>query len=134
MITSSKVEDIIINEMAAKELRMATFNYNESQKNLREAEFKCDKLRQFRQDYIDRFNTEMQEMVSDDAKRGFKSFFARLDVVIFEQLEMVENLRREVKIQRQLLQESQRKVADLQKREAQAETSQHKTKEYALAG
>lgn len=132
MITS-KVDDILINEMAAKELRIANFNYNEAQKNLREAEFKCDKLRQFRQDYIDRFNNEMQSMVSDDTKRGFKSFFARLDVVIFEQLEVVENLRREVKIQRQLLQESQRKMVEMQQKEVRNGTSQTKVKEYAFA-
>jgi flagellar export protein FliJ len=113
MASSPKVDDFIINEMAAKELRIATENYAEAEKSLKKAQFECDRLRQFRQDYVDRFNNEIKFYVNDETHHGFRSFFSRLDLVIFEQQEIVENLRCELSIQRQLWQESQRKLNTL---------------------
>lgn len=121
MANSSTVDDFIINEMAAKELRIATENYSEAEKALKKAQFECDRLRQFRQDYVDRFNNEIKFYVSDETHHGFRSFFSRLDLVIFEQQEIVENLRRELRIQRQLWQESQRKIQVLEQQEIESE-------------
>jgi flagellar export protein FliJ len=114
MIANSKVDEIIVNEMAAKELRIATENYSEAETAYKEAQFKCDKLRQFRQDYVDRFNNEMKHYVAQETHQGFRSFFSRLDVVILEQQEMVDVLNRQLKIQRQLWQECQRKSQALE--------------------
>jgi len=114
MITNTKVDEFIVNEMAAKELRIATENYSKAENAFKEAQFKCNKLRQFRQDYADRFNNEMKDIIAEDTQQGFRSFFSRLDVVILEQQEIVENTRVQLRIQRQLWQESQRKSQALE--------------------
>ena len=124
MITNAKVDEIIISEIAAKELRIATQNYAEAESAYKEAQFKCDKLRQFRQDYVDRFNNEMKHYVAEETHQGFRSFFSRLDVVIYEQQEVVENMRRQLKIQRQLWQECQRKSLELELQDELAESAE----------
>jgi flagellar export protein FliJ len=121
MIANSKVDEIIVNEMAAKELRIATENYSEAESAFKDAQFKCDKLRQFRQDYVDRFNNEIKQYMGEDTHQGFRSFFSRLDVVIMEQQEIVESARRQLKIQRQLWQECQRKSQALEDASERAE-------------
>ena len=60
MIAFSKVDEMIVNEVAAKELRISKENYTEVETSFKEAQFKCNKFRQFRQDYVDRFNNEMK--------------------------------------------------------------------------
>jgi len=123
---NSKVDEIIVNEIAAKELRIATANYSEAESAFKEAQFKYEKLRQFRQDYADRFNNEMKDIIAEETHQGFRSFFSRLDVVILEQQENVDNARLQLKIQRQLWQESQRKSQALELENEQSEA-------YALA-
>lgn len=113
MMNISNVDDIIVNEMAAKELRIATENYSEAEVELKDGQFKYEKLRQFRQDYVDRFDNEMKHYVAEETHKGFRSFFSRLDVVILEQQEIVENQERKLKIQRQLWQECQKKSQHL---------------------
>lgn len=105
MVVNMSMDDIINSEMVAKELMVIVANLNKLTKEFNEAEFKCHKLRQFRQEYVNRFNDEMQQYIDEDAQRGFKSFFARLEVVIYEQQEIVESLKRQIKVQRQLWQE-----------------------------
>ncbi len=109
MLGTSKVDEMIVNELAAKELRVAIENYKAAETELKDAEFKYHKLVKFRQDYVDRFDNEMKHYVSEDTHQGFRSFFSRLDVVIFEQQDIIENLKRKVKIRRELAQECQKK-------------------------
>jgi len=109
MIVNSKVDEMIVNEVAAKELKVAVDNYKAAEVELKDAEFKYHKLVKFRQDYVDRFDNEMKHYVAEDTHQGFRSFFSRLDVVIFEQQDIIASLQRKVKIQRQLAQECQKK-------------------------
>lgn len=113
MIVNSKVDELIVNEMAAKELRIATENCQAAEAELKDAQFKLEKLANFRQDYVDRFDNEMQHYVSEDSHQGFRSFFSRLDVVIFEQQDIIASLERKAKIQRQLLEECKKKSSIL---------------------
>lgn len=113
MMNISSVDEIIESEIAAKELRIATENYAEVEVALKDAQFKCEKLRQFRQDYIERFDNEMKQHVAEETHKGFRSFFSRLDVVIFEQQDVVASQERKLKIQHQLLQECQKKSEHL---------------------
>lgn len=113
MILNSKVDELIVNELAAKELRIATENCKAAEAELKDAQFKYDKLVNFRQDYVDRFDNEMQHYVAQDTHQGFRSFFSRLDVVIFEQQDIIASLERKLKIQRQLLEECKKKSAFL---------------------
>lgn len=114
MIVNSKVDEMIVNEIAAKELRIATENCAATEAELEDAEFKHQKLVQFRQDYVDRFDNEMQHYVAEDTHQGFRSFFSRLDVVIFEQQDIIADLQRKVKIQHQLLNECKKKTQFLE--------------------
>lgn len=112
MIVNSKVDELIAEEMAAKELRIAKENLQAAETELNDAEFKYNKLVQFRAEYVDRFDNEMQQYIEADAHRGFRSFFSRLDVVIFEQQDLITSLNRKAKIQRQLVEECQKKAAE----------------------
>lgn len=113
MVKNSKV-----NEIAAKELTVAVENYKATENELKDAELKYQKLVKFRQDYIDRFDNEMQHYVAEDVHQGFRSFFSRLDFVIFEQQDMLASLQRKVEIQRQLAQECQKKYQVVGQEEA----------------
>lgn len=110
MMVHSSVDEIIISEMLKKELKIVSGNLAAVAKEFNAEQFKCDKLRQFRQDYVDRVNNEMQQFVAEDTYKGFQTFFAKLDVEILKQQEVVDNLRKQLKIQRQLWQECQRKT------------------------
>lgn len=109
MTGTSKVDTFIENEIAAKQLKIASGNCAEAEVELKDAEFKYQKLVQFRGEYVDRFDNEMKHYVAEDTHQGFRSFFSRLDVVIFEQQDIITNLTRKVKIQRQLVEECEKK-------------------------
>jgi flagellar biosynthesis chaperone FliJ len=111
---NSTVDEMIVNEIAAKELRIAADNCRLAENELKEAEFKYHKLVQFRQDYVDRFDNEMKRYVAEESHQGFRSFFSRLDVVIFEQQDIITSLERKVKIQRQLVDECKKKALFLE--------------------
>jgi flagellar FliJ protein len=121
MIVNSKVDEMIVNEIAAKELRIAAENCKAAETELKDAQFKYEKLVNFRQDYVDRFDNEMQHYVAEESHQGFRSFFSRLDVVIFEQQDIIASLERKVKIQRQLLEECKKKSAFLEDLEGELE-------------
>lgn len=120
MIVNSKVDEMIVNEIAAKELRIAKENCIAADAELDLAQFKLRKLVNFRQDYVDRFDNEMQHFVAEDSHQGFRSFFSRLDVVIFEQQDIIASLERKVKIQRQLLDECKKKASLLEDEQMEA--------------
>ena len=106
---NSNVDEMIVNEIAAKALKVAVENCKAAEVALKDAEFKYHKLVKFRQDYVDRFDNEMKHDVAEETQQGFRSFFSRLDVVIFEQQGIVAGLERTVGIQRELVQECQKK-------------------------
>jgi flagellar biosynthesis chaperone FliJ len=118
MILSSNVDEMIANEIVAKELRIATDNYKLAETELKDAEFKYHKLVNFRQDYVDRFDNEMKHYVALDTHQGFRSFFSRLDVVIFEQQDIMASLEKKLKIQRQLLAECKKNALVLEEEDA----------------
>lgn len=118
MTDTSTLDAFIENEMAAKQLRIATENCTSAEAELKDAEFKYQKLVQFRGEYVDRFDNEMKHYVAEDTHQGFRSFFSRLDVVIFEQQDIITNLTRKVKIQRQLVEECKKKSLMLDEEEA----------------
>ncbi|MFM9835778.1 MAG: flagellar export protein FliJ [Methylophilaceae bacterium] len=124
MIAHSSVDEIIISEMIKKELKIVSSNLANAAKEFNAAQLKCDKLRQFRQDYVDRVNNEMQQFIAEDTRKGFQDFFAKLDIEISKQQQVVDDLRSQLKIQRQLWQECQRKKISneliLQKKEIYA--------------
>lgn len=109
MVFNSNIDETSVNEAAAKALKVAVENYKAAEIALKDAEFKYHKLVKFRQDYVDRFDNEMKHYVAEETQQGFRSFFSRLDMVIFEQQDIVAGLQRTVNIQRELAQESQKR-------------------------
>lgn len=114
MMMNSTVDEMILNEIVAKELRIAADNCRLAENELKDAEFKYHKLVKFRQDYVDRFDNEMKQYVAEETHQGFRSFFSRLDVVIFEQQDIIAALVQKLKIQRQLLEECKKKALFLE--------------------
>lgn len=91
--------------VAARDLKVALENYQATESQRKEAEFNYHKLLKFRQDYVDRFDKEMSHYVPEETYQGFRSFFARLDVVIFEQQAIIARLEKKANIQRELVHE-----------------------------
>lgn len=118
MVLSSNVDQMTVNETTAKALKVAVENYKAAETALKDAEFKYHKLVKFRQDYVDRFDNEMKHYVAEETQQGFRSFFSRLDVVIFEQQDMVAGLQRAVNIQRKLAEECLKKDKLMNEEEA----------------
>jgi flagellar biosynthesis chaperone FliJ len=114
MILNSRVDEMILNEIAAKEIRIAADNCRLAENELKDAEFKYHKLVKFRQDYVDRFDNDMKNYVDEESHQGFRSFFSRLDVVIFEQQDIIANIEQKLRIQRQLLVECKKKAIFLE--------------------
>ncbi len=93
-----------------KKAVQAVERYKAAEIALKEAEFKCHKLVKFRQDYVDLFHKELKHCVAEETQQGFRSFFSRLDEVIFEQQDIVATLQRTVNTQRELAEACQKKV------------------------
>lgn len=113
MNSKTTVDEIITKEIAARAIKMANADYATAEAAYQDAEFKCNKLRQFRQDYQDRFNDEMKAFIPDHVHQGFRSFFLRLDAVIMEQQDIVEDRKQQCTIKRQLLQETKNRQLKL---------------------
>lgn len=109
IMVNSNVDEMLVNESAAKELKVAIDSYKATELALKDEEFKYHKLVKFRQDYVDRFDNEMRHYIAEETHQGFRSFFSRLDVVIFEQQDIIANLQRKLSIQRNLVQECLKK-------------------------
>lgn len=114
MNSNNTVDEIINREIAAKALKIASADYANAEAAYRDAEFKWNKLRQFRQDYEDRFHNEMQAFIPAHVQQGFRSFFLRLDAVIMEQQHIVEDYKQQFQVKRYLLQETRSKQPSAQ--------------------
>lgn len=121
MVLHAKADDIIRSEMSATTLKIATENLDKAARKFNEAEMKCNKLRKFRQDYVDRFNNEIKPRSDEYVQQSFASFFAKLDFVIHGQQEQVETLGQEFQTQYKIWQECQRKHKAMQQKLEQSE-------------
>lgn len=114
MSSELTVDEIITKEIAAKAVKVATQEFMRAEEAYKDADFKCNKLRKFRQDYVDRFNNEMKATISADTQQGFRSFFLRLDVVIMEQQELVEERNNQLKVKRRQLSQARANAEQLE--------------------
>ncbi|MDP3088723.1 MAG: flagellar export protein FliJ [Methylotenera sp.] len=109
MATQSTSVLKMLQEISAKEVDMATEALAKAMKLASEAKTKQDLLLEYRQDYVKNLNRILEAGMGAEAYQNFQNFFGKLDQAISGQQEVVEMANRQVKVHRQLWQESQRK-------------------------
>jgi flagellar FliJ protein len=95
--------------IATKEVDEATEALAKAMKLANEAQAKQDMLNEYRLDYVKNLNKILEAGMGAEAYQNFQNFFAKLDQAIAGQQEVVELALQQVKVQKQLWQESQRK-------------------------
>ena len=99
----------MLKEISAKEVDMAAEALAKAMKIADEAHSKQDLLQEYRQDYVKNLNKILEAGMGAEAYQNFQNFFSKLDQAIAGQQEVVEFAKQQVKVQRHLWQESQRK-------------------------
>jgi len=99
----------MLKDMAAKEVELATEALAKAMKAVSEAEGKYTMLYEYRQGYADNLAKSMEIGISAESYLNFQNFLHKLDQAMTGQLEVVEFAKRQVVIQKELWQESQRK-------------------------
>ena len=95
--------------IATKEVDEATESLAKAMKLANEAQAKQDMLNEYRLDYVKNLNKILEAGMGAEAYQNFQNFFGKLDQAIAGQQEVVELALQQVKVQKQLWQESQRK-------------------------
>lgn len=109
MATQSTSVLKMLKEIAAKEVDLAAEALAHAMKVAEEEQSKCNLLREYRQDYIEKLNKMLKTGIGAEAYQNFQSFFKKLDQAISGQQVVVESAKQQVKVQRESWQESQRK-------------------------
>jgi flagellar FliJ protein len=109
MATQSTSVLKMLQEISTKEVEMATEALAKAMKMASEAQSKYDLLLEYRQDYVKNLNRILEAGMGAEAYQNFQNFFGKLDQAIVGQQEVVGMANRQVKVHRQLWQESQRK-------------------------
>lgn len=109
MTTKSSHVLKMLEEIAAKEVELATEALAKAMKVANEAQSKYDMLLEYRKGYQDNLNANLSKGMTAEAYQNFQNFFKKLDHAITGQKDVVEFAERQVKVHRTLWQESQRK-------------------------
>jgi flagellar protein FliJ len=99
----------MLQNIASKEVDEAAVALAKAMKLANEAQAKQDMLNEYRLDYVRNLNKILEAGMGAKAYQNFQNFFGKLDQAIAGQQEVVEMANQQVKIQKQLWQESQRK-------------------------
>jgi flagellar FliJ protein len=99
----------MLKDIASKEVDEATEALAKAMKLANEAQAKQDMLNEYRLDYVKNLNKILEAGMGAEAYQNFQNFFGKLDQAIAGQQEVVEQANQQVKVQKQLWQESQRK-------------------------
>ena len=99
----------MLKDMAAKEVELAAEALAKAIKWANEAQGKYDMLSDYRKGYADNLSKSMESGISAESYINFQNFLHKLDQAMSGQMEAVEQAQRQVVIQKELWQESQRK-------------------------
>lgn len=99
----------MLQEMATKEVELATEALAKALKTFDEARNKETLLISYKDDYLGGMKKSLETGVGVDAYQNYHQFMNKLEQAITGQREVVQFAEGQVKVQRQLLQESQRK-------------------------
>ncbi|MDO9051294.1 MAG: flagellar export protein FliJ [Methylotenera sp.] len=140
MVSQSKNVLKMLDEIATKEVELATEALASAMKVADDAQKKYDMLIEYRLGYLDNLNKSLAIGMNAEAYQNFQNFFKKLDQAIAGQQDVLETARRQVSLHRELWQESQRKkrsydvlISRSDKRELKVEQKkdQKMTDEYA---
>lgn len=95
--------------IASKEVDEAAEALANAMKLANEAQAKQDMLNEYRLDYVKNLNKILEAGMGAEAYQNFQNFFSKLDQAIAGQQEVVEQANQQVRIQKKLWQECQRK-------------------------
>lgn len=109
MVSQSKNVLKMLDEIAAKEVELATEALARAMKAESEAQSKYDMLIEYRQGYLENMNRSLATGMSAEAYQNFQNFLKKLDQAITGQEDVVKFAKQQVKVHRELWQESQRK-------------------------
>ncbi len=109
MATQSSNVLKLLKEIAVKEVDLAAEALAHAMKADSEAKSKYEMLLEYRQEYVKNLNKILEAGMGAEAYQNFQNFFKKLDQAIAGQQEVLEMTKQQVKVQRQLWQESQRK-------------------------
>lgn len=99
----------MLNEIAAKDVELATEALARAMKAADDAQAKHDMLVEYRRGYLENMHRALATGMSAEAYQNFKNFLKKLEQAIAGQLEVTEIARQQVNVNRQLWQESQKK-------------------------
>lgn len=109
MATQSNNVLKMLSEIAVKEVELATEALARAMKAADEAQSKHDMLIDYRKGYLDNMNKSLSVGMGAEAYQNFQNFLKKLDQAISGQQEVVELTKQQVKVHRELWQESQKK-------------------------
>lgn len=109
MATQSNNVLKMLNEIAVKEVELATEALARAMKAADEAQNKHDMLIDYRKGYLENMNKSLSVGMGAEAYQNFQNFLKKLDQAISGQQEVVEFAKQQVKVHRELWQESQKK-------------------------
>lgn len=95
--------------IASKEVDEAAEALAKAMKLANEAQAKQDMLNEYRLDYVKNLNKILEAGMGAEAYQNFQNFFSKLDQAIAGQQEIVHQANQQVRIQKQIWQECQRK-------------------------
>lgn len=120
----------MLKNLAIKEVELATDALAIAMKAADEAVSKQNLLHDYRQGYVNSLNKALETGMVAESYQNYQNFFGKLDQAIAGQQDMVELTKRQVKLKRDLWQESQRKKLSyevlLQRSDRQALKVEHK--------
>lgn len=99
----------MLQDLASKEVDEAAVALAKAMKLANEAQVKQEMLNEYRLDYVRNLNKILEAGMGAKSYQNFQNFFGKLDQAIAGQQEVVEMANQQVKIKKQLWQESQRK-------------------------
>lgn len=109
MTTKSNHVLKMLEEIASKEVELATEALAKAMKTLNEAQGKYDMLLEYRKGYQDNLNANLSKGMTAEAYQNFQNFFKKLDHAIAGQGDVVAFAEQQVNVHKSLWQESQRK-------------------------
>lgn len=99
----------MLNDIAEKEVELATEALARAMKAADDAQKKHGMLIEYRQGYLHDMNKSLATGMGAEAYQNFQNFLKKLEQAIVGQLEVVEFTKQQVKVHRELWQESQKK-------------------------
>lgn len=109
MTTKSNNVLRMLEEIAAREVELATDALAKAMKAVDEAQSKYDMLLEYRKGYQENLAANLAKGMTADAYQNFQNFFKKLDHAIAGQKDVVLIAQQQVNVHRTLWQESQRK-------------------------